>query len=87
MSTSIIQSGQYRYVSAAPKYWYLHDTPVKDGQAILERYIRDAHRVFIEKASSLIDFKNAFTPQDEKHLQSMLTLLSDTRKTWEEGSK
>jgi hypothetical protein len=86
-NTILIQSRWYPSDSLS-KAWYLHDPSAdENGHKILERYIRDAHSLFAEKAASLMNFEKAFTLKEEKRLESMLKLLIDARKTWEGGSR
>lgn len=75
--------------SAASLHWLLNDAPkakakAKETQKILEAYITDACAVFLKKTKALSDFKKNFTRADEKHLSSMLELLIEARRVWED---
>lgn len=71
-------------VSTTSRYWFLNDTPVKNGQNILKQYINDAHDVLKSKIDLLTNFKKPFTKGEEVNLKMMLNILTDARRTWEE---
>jgi hypothetical protein len=69
------------------RYWHIRDAHApRTTQKILERYIKDAQNVFMERITLLTDFDKRLTPVDEKRLYTMLELLIDTRKIWEDES-
>lgn len=68
-----------------PMFWFVQDSkPANEGQAFLSQYLYDARTVFKNELEALLDTDRAFTSADATRLLSMLTLLIDARKTWQE---
>ncbi len=55
-----------------------------EGNDLLEQYLKDARNIFRTECDMLLHTERAFTESDGKSLSSMLKLLIDARKTWQE---
>ncbi|MES2930827.1 MAG: hypothetical protein V4665_03540 [Patescibacteria group bacterium] len=71
--------------SGLPVYWPLHDAPrVRTTKKIIERYLSDGQAVFLAKLKALTDFRTPLDEKTENNLTTMLYLMIDARKTWDE---
>lgn len=69
---------------ASPFVFLIHDRPVSSGQDVLTHYLADAERIFKEECDALLSTEHVFTEADAERLTTMLSLLLDARRTWQE---